>query len=197
VAVYDIELWDEIRNVNVQPFPGAPFTIPRFENIARSRHTGVEVGGEVRLARDLAPRLGLGRAGDTLSLRTAYTWSRFVFVDDANFEDNDLPGAPEHFLRGELRYRHAAGFWAAPNVEAVPTGYFVNSDNTERTDSYTLVNVRLGYDYQPWKLSVFFEARNLTDKVYASSVQVDSDTGRFFEPGDGRAFYGGVSWQWH
>ena len=44
MAVYDIELWDEIRNVNVRPFPGAFFTIPRFENIARSRHTGVEVG---------------------------------------------------------------------------------------------------------------------------------------------------------
>ena len=29
-ALYDIELWDEIQNVNVQPFPGAFFTIPRF-----------------------------------------------------------------------------------------------------------------------------------------------------------------------
>jgi iron complex outermembrane recepter protein len=197
VAVYDIELWDEIRNVNVQPFPGAPFTIPRFENIERSRHTGVEVGSEVRLVKNLAPRLGLGQMGDTLALRTAYTWSRFVFVDDATFDHNDLPGAPEHFVRGELRYRHQAGFWIAPNVEAVPTGYFVNSENTERTDPYTLVNIRLGYDYRPWKLSVFFEGRNLTDEVYASAVQVDSDTGRFFEPGDGRAFYGGVSWQWH
>jgi iron complex outermembrane receptor protein len=197
VSVYDIELWDEIRNVNVQPFPGAPFTIPRFENIERSRHSGVEVGGEVRLVKNLAPRLGLGHMEDTLTLRTAYTWSRFVFVDDANFDNNYLPGAPEHFVRGELRYRHQAGFWIAPNVEAVPVGYFVNSDNTVRTDPYTLVNIRLGYDYQPWKLSVFFEARNLTDKMYASAVQVDSDTGRFFEPGDGRAFYGGVSWQWH
>ena len=44
VSVYDIELWDEIQNVNVQPFPGAPFTIPRYRNIDRSRHTGVEVG---------------------------------------------------------------------------------------------------------------------------------------------------------
>lgn len=196
VAAYNIELWDEIRNVNVQPFPGAPFTIPRFENIERSRHTGVEVGSEVRLVKNLAPRLGLGQMGDTLALRMAYTWSRFVFVDDATFDHNDLPGAPEHFVRGELRYRHQAGFWVAPNVEAVPTGYFVNSENTERTDPYTLVNFRLGYDYQPWKLSVFFEGRNLTDEVYASAVQVDSATGRFFEPGDGRAFYGGVSWQW-
>jgi iron complex outermembrane recepter protein len=26
VAVYDIELWDEIQNVNIQPFPNALFT---------------------------------------------------------------------------------------------------------------------------------------------------------------------------
>jgi outer membrane receptor protein involved in Fe transport len=58
------------------------------------------------------------------------------------------------------------------------------------------VNVQLGYEYQPWKLGVFFEGRNLTNKVYASAVQVDSDNGRFFEPGDGRAFYGRVTWQW-
>ena len=61
VSVYDIELWDEIQNVNVQPFPGAPFTIPRFQNIPRSRHTGVEVGGDLLLVKDLAPRIGLGR----------------------------------------------------------------------------------------------------------------------------------------
>ena len=61
VSVYDIELWDEIQNVNVQPFPVAPFTIPRFQNIPRSRHTGVEVGGDLLLVKDLAPRIGLGQ----------------------------------------------------------------------------------------------------------------------------------------
>ena len=195
VSAYDIELWDEIQNVNVQPFPFAPFTIPRFRNIDRSRHTGVEAGLDVVLARDLLSRLGLGRAGDSLSARAAYTWSRFVFVDDVNFGNNDLPGAPRHFLRGELRYEHASGFWIAPGVEVVPHGYFVNSENDARTQAYTLVNVRAGYDYAPWKMGVFVEARNLTDTTYASSVQVDTATRRFFEPGDGRAFYGGVSWR--
>jgi hypothetical protein len=27
-------------------------------------------------------------------------------------------------------------------------------------------------------------------------VQVDASNRRFFEPGDGRAFYGGVQWRW-
>ena len=196
VAVYDIELWDEIQNVNVQPFPGAPFTIPRFRSVNRSRHTGAEVGLDILLLSDVARGLGLGTTGDALRLRAAYTWSRFVFADDTNFGDNDLPGAPRHFIRAELRYDHASGFWLAPGIEAVPRGSFVNSENDARAEAYTLFGVRAGYDYKPWNLGAFFEARNLTDKAYASSVVVDAANRRFFEPGDGRAFYGGLEWRW-
>ncbi|HZV95785.1 MAG TPA: TonB-dependent receptor [Candidatus Nitrosocosmicus sp.] len=196
VSLYDIELWDEIQNVNVQPFPFAPFTIPRYRNIERSRHTGVESGADVVLGEDIARRVGLGDVGDSLTARASYTWSRFVFVNDANFGNNDLPGAPRHFVIAELRYQHASGFWFAPGVEVVPHGYFVNSENNARTEAYTLFNVRLGYDYKPWNLGVFLEGRNLTNASYASSVQVDASNRRFFEPGDGRAVYGGVQWRW-
>ena len=85
LSIYDIELWDEIQNVNVTPFPGAPFTIPRFRNIDRSRHTGLEAGADLLLVEDLARAVGLGEGGDTLRARATYTFSRFVFVDDANF----------------------------------------------------------------------------------------------------------------
>jgi iron complex outermembrane receptor protein len=196
VSAYDIEVWDEIQNVNVQPFPGAPFTIPRFQNIDRSRHTGVEVGGDLLLVKDLAPRLGLGAVGDALRARLAYTWSRFVFVNDPVFDGNDLPGAPTHQVNAELRYDHGSGFWIAPGAEIVPHGYFVDSANTARTPSYALVNLRAGYEYRPWRLGVFFEARNLADTSYVSAVAVDDANRRYFYPGDGRAFYGAVSWSW-
>lgn len=196
IAVYDIELWDEIQNVNVQPFPGAPFTIPRFRNIDRSRHTGVEVAADWLLASDLSAWLGNRPIRDTLRLRTAYTWSHFVFVDDINFKNNDIPGAPDHAAHTEVRYDHPMGFWFAPNLEIIPTSYFANSENTVRTDPYTLVNLRMGYRLQPWNLDIFCEARNLTDKEYMSSIVVDDANGRFFEPGDGRAFYAGVSYRW-
>jgi iron complex outermembrane recepter protein len=195
LSVYDIELWDEIQNVNVQPFPGAPFTIPRFRNIDRSRHTGLEAGADLLLVEDVARRIGLGTGGDSLRLRAAYTFSRFVFVDDRNFGNNDLPGAPRHFVRAELRYDHAAGVWFAPSVETVPHGYDVNSENDARTQAYTTVGARLGYTYKPWQLSAFVEGRNLNDVAYTSSVVVDAANRRFFEPADGRAFYGGLEWR--
>ena len=79
----------------------------------------------------------------------------------------------------------------------MPHGYFVNSENDARTEAYTLFNVahRLRRTSRG-SSSVFFEARNLTDATYASSVVVDAANKRFFEPGDGRAFYGGVAWRW-
>jgi iron complex outermembrane recepter protein len=190
LSVYDAELWDEIQNVNIQPFPGAPFTIPRFQNIGRSRHTGVEVGFDLSLFRDLA------ETNDALVLRTAYTWSHFVFVNNQQFDHNDLPGIPVHYIRNELRYDHPRGFWIAPGAEFVPTSYVVNSDNTARAPSYALANLRLGYDYKPWNLAIQFEARNLADKRYVSAVMVDDATGHFFFPGDGRAFYGSINWRW-
>jgi iron complex outermembrane receptor protein len=119
-----------------------------------------------------------------------------VFVDDVNFGDNELPGAPRHFVRAELRYDHGSGFWFAPGMEIVPQGYFVNSENTKRTSPYELGSVRMGYDHARSGLSVFFEGRNLADTRYISSVVVDAANGRYIEPGDGRAFYGGVEWRW-
>ena len=55
--------------------------------------------------------------------------------------------------------------------------------------------MRLGYSYKPWQLATFFEARNLPNVTYASSVVVDAANRRFFEPADGRAFYGGLEWR--
>src|SRR5439155_1738526 len=115
LAVYDIELWDEIQNVNVLPFPFACFTIPPYRNIDRSRHTGLEAGADLLLAKDIARSVGLGSTGDALRVRGAYTFSRFVFVNDVNFGDNDLPGAPRHFVRAEFRYDHGSGAWIAPH----------------------------------------------------------------------------------
>ena len=41
--------------------------------------------------------------GDTLALRTSYTYGRFTFVRDSLFSGNDIPGAPRHHLSAELR----------------------------------------------------------------------------------------------
>ncbi len=195
VAIFDWEVQDEIRNLNVVPFPGAPFTLPRFQNIDRTRHLGIEAGTEVLVARGLLEKLGLP-GQDTLQLALSYTWSRFTFERDPEFDGNRLPGVPEHFLRAELRFDHGSGFWLMPGVEWVPQGAYVDSGNESRAPGYALLDLRLGYDHEATGIGVFFEARNLTDRDFASALVVDAGNGRSFDPGDGRSLTGGVSWRW-
>jgi iron complex outermembrane recepter protein len=195
-SVYDYEFWDEIQNVNVQPFPGAPFTIPRFQNIRRSRHVGIEVGLDVQLLTDVARSLGLGQTGDQLRSRVAYTYSNFRFVNNPVFNNNLLPGAPEHFIRAELRYEHASGFFFAPQFENVPKAYPVNSTNTNSTSAYDIYGIQMGYTYKPWNLSLTFQGANLANKSFISAVVTDDALGQSYYPGDGRAFYGGLQWRY-
>jgi uncharacterized GH25 family protein len=185
-SLYDIELKDEIQNVNVQPFPGAFFTIPRFQNIKRSRHSGVEVGFNLLTAKSLV------QVDDALRLNTAYTFSRFVFVNNPNFNNNDIPGAPAHYIQTALRYHHPSGFWFGPWVESAPTSYFVNSQNTAKAPSHTLFNIVAGY--KPWNGELLFQARNLANKGYVAAVVVDDANGASISPATVGAFmvgYGG------
>ena len=197
VAVYDIELWDEIRNVNVQPFPVAPFTIPRFQNIDRSRHTGVEAGGDVLLVEDLAARVGLGSAGDRAPRSAPPTRGRASSSSTIRpSATTTFPARPSTSSAPSSATTTRSGFWVAPGMEVVPTA----TSSTARTRDARGLHARQRRAWattcKPWNLSVYFEARNLTDITYTSSVVVDSANGRFFEPGDGRAFYGGVAWRW-
>ncbi|MFL5384060.1 MAG: TonB-dependent receptor domain-containing protein [Longimicrobiaceae bacterium] len=192
VAAYDVELRDEILNQNVQPFPGAPFTVPTYRNAERTRHYGVETGVGYTLPGALLTRAG---GGDRLGARVAYTFARYRFVRDAGYAGNDIPGAPSHVVQGELVYRHPAGLTLRPNVEWVPAGYFVDSGNTARDDGWMVFGARAELLMPRLKSTAFVEARNLADVRYSPAVQVDDAAGRFFNPADGRSLYAGVRWQ--
>jgi iron complex outermembrane receptor protein len=188
IAAYDVELENEILNVNVQPFAGAPFTVPTYRNAPRTRHSGLETGFEYQLPE------GILTSDDGARVRLAYTFARYRFVRDSAFQGNRIPGAPEHHLQAELRYQHPSGFSLAPRVEFVPGSYFVNSANTESNEGWTTLGLRAEYAIDRLGLTVFAAGENLTDQRYSGSVQVDNADGRSYEPADGRSVYLGFQW---
>lgn len=193
VSVFDYEIWDELQNVNFVPYPHAGYTIPAYDNIGRTRHTGIELGNDVLIASNIARALGLDSQGDALRARVAYTFSYFRFVDNPTYHSNQIPGiTPENYLHGEVVYNHDSGFWFGPYVDSAMNHWAVNSANTAYAPSYVLVGVRAGYDYKPLHCKFFFDARNLTNATWVSAVVPDAGNGAYFEPGDGRAFYGGM-----
>ncbi|HUF17646.1 MAG TPA: TonB-dependent receptor [Thermoanaerobaculia bacterium] len=184
LAVFNVELENEILNSNVRPFPGAPFTIPSYRNVDRSRHAGLEAGLGGQWI-DLIPR-GISH------WRVAYTYSQFRFVNDPVFGNNDLPGAPSHLLRAQFRYHDTIGFWLAPALDWSPSSYYVDSANENENDAYAVLNLTAGFGKGPWEVIAGWN--NVTDEPYSASVQVDSAIGTFFEPAQGRSFWLGLRW---
>lgn len=186
LSVYRAHVQDELQLIDAGG--GSTFAL----NINDTIHQGVELGGETTLWR------GLMVENDRLSLRAAYTFSNFRFDNDARFGDNALPGAPRHYLRAEMRYGRAAGWFIAPTLEWVPEAYHVDNANTVKTAAYALWGLRGGYQMEQGGPRFFVEGRNLLDKTYIASTSAATTataTSAVFNPGDGRAVYAGVEWR--
>ena len=165
-------------------------------NADRTIHQGVELGFDLTVAKAMFVPTG---KPDRLWWRNAYTYSDFHFDNDPRFGNNKLPGAPPHYLRSELRYVHPDGWYAGPNIEWVPSTYFIDNANTQNTEPYALLGFKAGYAF-PNGLSVFFDGRNLTDEKYISNVSVvpvaTAANSNLYYPGDGRALFVGLEYRW-
>jgi iron complex outermembrane receptor protein len=164
-------------------------------NADRTMHQGIEAGAGAAIFRNLFVR---GDQPDRLWLNIAYTFSDFRFSNDPVFGNNLLPGAPRHFVRGELLYKHPNGYYIGPNIEWVPQGYYVDSANTLSTDGYAIYGLKTGFD-DGGRYSGYVEARNIGNKAYiASSSIIDRANANspLFEPGFGRAVYAGFKVRW-
>lgn len=164
-------------------------------NADRTVHQGIEAGAGAAIFKNIFVR---GDQADKIWLNIAYTYSDFRFDNDPVFGNNLLPGAPRHFVRAELLYKHPSGFYAGPNVEWVPQAYFADSANTLSTEPYAIFGLKAGFD-NGGKYSGYIEARNIANKTYiASSSVIDraTSTSPLFEPGTGRAVYAGFKVRW-
>lgn len=161
-------------------------------NADRTVHQGIEAGLGAAVFRNIfAP------GADKIWVNLAYTLNDFKFNNDATFGNNQLPGAPRHFLRAEVLYKHANGFYIGPNVEWVPQAYYVDSANTLSSEAYAIFGLKAGVD--DGKYSMYLEARNIANTAYIASASIiDKATtaSPLFEPGTGRAIYAGMKIKW-
>ncbi|HUQ52710.1 MAG TPA: TonB-dependent receptor [Gammaproteobacteria bacterium] len=188
VALFRIDVADEIV---VASNTGGRTT---FKNAAHTRREGVELGLQ-------------GRWLDQFEASVAYTRIRARFTDAFTTSTGTpativtvnpgsrLPGVPQSTLYGELVWRHArSGFHAAAEVRHNGSVY-VDDQNSDAASSYTIGNVRFGFEQQGrgWRLSEFVRVDNVTNREYVGSVIVAEANGRFFEPAPGRTWLVGVS----
>ena len=177
LTLYRAELRDEMLQYAVSSsIPAATF------NADKTLHQGIEA------ALDWAP-------APRWRIRQTWTYSDFRFKDDVQYGENRLPIVPKHFYRSEVRYDHPRGWFLAPSLEWSATDQWIDYKNTQKAPGYAILNLNAGWKVTP-AVSLFLDARNLTDKAYVSNTQAATTwtaTTATLWPGDGRSVFGGVT----
>lgn len=180
VAVYYAQIEDEILSVEK---PGAPGT-SQVTNVEDTIHAGVEA----LFGASFALGDGQHRIEPLLSL----TYNDFTFDNDPVYGDNQLPVAPDFFIKGEIMYRHANGFFAGPTFDIVDDR-FADFENSYEVDGYELVGLRTGVTRDTWE--VYLEGRNLTDEAYVANLTVRNDANindALLQAGEPRSVFAGI-----
>jgi len=182
IAVFDIDLQDELVPFEVASSPGRAF----FANAGESSRTGVETAFS-----------WTGESGFGIDL--SYTWSDFSFDDfvDANgndFSGNDLPGLPSQFGYLGLRYQTENGLNLVWD-NSYSGSLFANNDNSVEVDSFVVSSLRASYEMQrgDWLLRPFIGVNNLFDEDYNSNIRINAFGARYFEPAPDRNVYAGIT----
>jgi len=177
VTAYRAQLDGEMLQYTVAPgIPASTF------NADKTVHQGIEAALDWRFA-------------PGWRLRQTWTWSDFTFDGDVQYGDNRLPIAPQHFYRAELRYENTAGWFIAPSVEWSASDIWLDYRNTRKAPSYAILNLGVGWKVND-RLSLFADARNLSDEAYVSNVQAATTWtagSALLWPGDGRSLFVGVT----
>ena len=182
LAVFSIDVDDELIPFEIPTSPGRDF----FANAGESSRDGIEFS----LISEPTDRLRT-----TVSLTHAdFEFDQFITDSGANFGGNSIPGTAENVAFGEIIYDHPRGWYGAFDFMFIDD-QFTNNANSVTNDSYTLSNLRFGFDIQKDSLTIspFVGINNLFDETYNANVRINAFGGRFFEPGPERNTFAGVN----
>jgi iron complex outermembrane receptor protein len=193
--------------------PGVAQPRAYFENAARARRTGIELGAS-------APLSSAWRVGAT------YTWSHFVFTDfkgtltgptfsadSVNYVGRAVPGIAPHRATVEARWQPegpiAVTLWGEYNAKTYVD--FANTDSglvylrtspltrpaAGRAIPFTAMPASaLLHASMTWRLrdaALLFTADNLLNSKWISSASLNATNGKFYFPGPGRTISFGMS----
>ena len=168
-----------------------------FRNAGKTNRTGIEIGGDAEVV-------------PGLHFKPAYTYSNFKYdsyvartidnsgnVIDKDFSGNIVPSVPKHNLSLTLSYLRNLldnlSCFVKGNYISV-TEMYTDDQNSEGTASYQLMNSTVGFDLGLDKFNIVVSGgvNNMTDEVYAAFININSTSGRFYEAGEPRNYFGGI-----
>ncbi len=179
-ALFHIETRDDIISFELDEFPGRDF----YKNSARSTRKGIEL--EVSMN-----PLKYWYIDGALTIAD-YSFDDFV-ESGQDFSGNDIPGVPQRHGSISLSYRQDNGLRAGLLLRS--TGSIaLNNKNDVYDRAYSLLSFSAGHSWKMkgFMISPFFGIENLLDTFYHDNIRINAFGGRYYEPGPGVYFYGGV-----
>lgn len=160
-----------------------------YTNANKTKRTGVEFSIDSQF-------------NNNISVYAAYTLlnakydSDFTPIKGAPIPSgNRIPGTYKTQLYGEVAWEYEPlGFHTAFEGRHNSKVY-VNDGNTDTAPSYTIFNLRAGFEQNlaNWHFSEYLRVENMFDKDYIGSVRINDSNLRFFEPAANRNYLLGLS----
>ncbi|MEO8563992.1 MAG: TonB-dependent receptor, partial [bacterium] len=172
LAAFDTRARDELVPFDIPGGAGRRY----FRNAGRTQRRGAEVGAETELG--------------VLSVRGAYSYSRFRYVDYAvgttSYAGKRIPGVPEHALAATAAVRR--GSLTLAGTVDVASEVNVDDANSARAPGRTLLGVALSNTMRLGgvRFAPLVALQNLADVRSVGSVSVNATGGKFYEPAPGR-----------
>ncbi|WGS53704.1 TonB-dependent receptor [Paraburkholderia sp. D15] len=188
---WDVTAWRSLVRDQLLQYTTNPNIPATTFNANQTVLQGIEAGVSVDLLRDIAGR----GAGDRITLSGVWNLNDFRFKGDPQYGSNRIAGVPVNVVRAALGYSRPDGFHLSASVDWVPAGAWADDANTLRVPGYALLGVQAGWDFRNG-VSVYVDARNLTNKRYVSDISTVADartaSTAIFYPGEGRSVFAGV-----
>ncbi len=182
LAFYRADVQNSLIPFEVSSAPGRQF----FRNAGSATHQGVE-----------AALTFMPLPGSRIQATYTYTDARFdsYITEEDTFSGNRIPGAAPHRAEVILSHEASAG-WFTSIAGKYVSELAVNDANTAYSPASFVTDLRAGISsvtFGGLQLEPFAGISNVFDVEYNSSVVVNAFGGRYFEPGPGRALYGGMA----
>jgi len=187
VSIYNLKVTDLL--VSRRSENDALFAI----NAGKTNHIGLE--GNLNYEVLTTEKLSLL----TFMNYSIYQYKFNTFIDEGNdFSNNKLTGVPSGVFNTGISFESNLGLFGNINFQYVGR-IPANDANTVFSDSYKLVNAKMGYQTMFKKLNfkAFAGINNILDEKYVSQLQVNASSfggraPRYYYAGNPVNFYGGI-----
>jgi iron complex outermembrane recepter protein len=159
-----------------------------YSNANKTQRNGVELSIDSEFSNNLSTYF-------SYSLLNAKFDSDYVGFSGLIASGNKIPGTYRSQAYGELAWKYEPmGFKTA--LEGIHNSkVYVNDTNSEFAQSYTIFNIRAGFEQNlaQWNLKEFVRLENMFDRDYIGAVRINDSNARYYEPAAGRNYLVGLS----